>query len=149
MFRATIFNLLSSHDLISAHRVQFPQWRHCLVSLSKTLYLLLSTASTQEDRKSSQHDWKIVDWGKSINTNSFLCVMDSFCGTKQHRSWLSGYLLADLDIPSFQKRVKHFWQSYVHSAHIRSNIQYVYCELALIYLHTAYFFLLEGTLYTQ
>ena len=32
------------------------------MSLSKTLYLLLSTGSTQEDRKTSQHDRKIVDW---------------------------------------------------------------------------------------
>ena len=30
--------------------------------LSKTLYLLLSIGSTQEDRKSPEHDWKIVDW---------------------------------------------------------------------------------------
>ena len=33
---------------------------HCVVSLSKTLYLLLSTGSTQEDP--SRHDCKIVDW---------------------------------------------------------------------------------------
>ena len=33
---------------------------HCVVSLSKTLYLLLSTGSTQEDKKSSRHVWKIV-----------------------------------------------------------------------------------------
>ena len=37
-----------------------PHWRHCVVSLSKTLNPLLSTGSTQEDP--SQHDWKIVDW---------------------------------------------------------------------------------------
>ena len=30
--------------------------------LSKTLYPLLSTGSTQEDRKSYQHDCKTVDW---------------------------------------------------------------------------------------
>ena len=35
---------------------------HCVVSLSKKHYPLLSTASTQEDRKSSRHDWKIIDW---------------------------------------------------------------------------------------
>ena len=34
-----------------------PHRRHCVVSLSKTLYPLLRTGSTQEDR--SQHDWKI------------------------------------------------------------------------------------------
>ena len=33
---------------------------HCAVSLSKTLYLQLNTASTQEDQ--SQHGWNIVDW---------------------------------------------------------------------------------------
>ena len=32
------------------------------MSLSMTLYLLLSTGSTQENRKSSQHDLRIVDW---------------------------------------------------------------------------------------
>ena len=30
-------------------------WRHFFVSLSKTLYSLLSTGSTQEDRKVSYH----------------------------------------------------------------------------------------------
>ena len=38
------------------------QQSQSVVSLSKTLYLLLSTGSTQEDMKLSQHDWKIVDW---------------------------------------------------------------------------------------
>ena len=33
-----------------------------IVSLGKTLYLLLSTGPTQEDRKLSQHDGIIVDW---------------------------------------------------------------------------------------
>ena len=32
------------------------------LSLSKTLYPLLRTGSTQEDRKLSRHDWGIVDW---------------------------------------------------------------------------------------
>ena len=36
--------------------------RHCAVSFRKTLYPLLSTGSTQEDKKTSQHDWNIVDW---------------------------------------------------------------------------------------
>ena len=35
--------------------------RHGIVSLSKTLYPLLSTGSTQEVRKTFWHDWKIVD----------------------------------------------------------------------------------------
>ena len=39
---------------------------HCVVSLNKTLYPLLSTGSTQEDRKLSQHDWKIVDWNVKL-----------------------------------------------------------------------------------
>ena len=30
--------------------------RHCVVSLSKTLYPLFSTGSTQEDREMSKHD---------------------------------------------------------------------------------------------
>ena len=32
------------------------------MSFSKTLYPQLSTGSTQEDRKTCQHDLKIVDW---------------------------------------------------------------------------------------
>ena len=30
--------------------------------MSKTFYPLISTGSTQEDRKSSRHDIKIVEW---------------------------------------------------------------------------------------
>ena len=37
-----------------------PHLRHCVVSLTKTLYPLLSTGSTKEDP--SRHDLKIVDW---------------------------------------------------------------------------------------
>ena len=37
-----------------------PHWRHCVVSLSNTLYPLPSTRSTQEDL--SRHEGKIVDW---------------------------------------------------------------------------------------
>ena len=32
------------------------QRRHCVVSLSKTLYSLLCTGENQEDRKTFQHD---------------------------------------------------------------------------------------------
>ena len=44
-----------------------PHWRHCVVSLSKTLYPLLSTGSTQG---MSQHDGKIVDWDVKLQTKS-------------------------------------------------------------------------------
>ena len=37
-----------------------PHQQLCVVSLSKTLYPLLSTGSTQDDL--SRHDFKIVDW---------------------------------------------------------------------------------------
>ena len=37
--------------------------------LSKTLYLLLCTSLTQEDKKSSRHDWKIVDWDVKQQNN--------------------------------------------------------------------------------
>ena len=37
-----------------------PHQRHCIVALSKTLYPLLSTGSTQEDPP--RHNRKIVDW---------------------------------------------------------------------------------------
>ena len=33
-----------------------------ILSMSKTLYLLLSTGSTQGDRNMSRHGWNIVDW---------------------------------------------------------------------------------------
>ena len=33
------------------------------MSLSKTLYILLSTGTIKEDRIATQHDCKIVDWG--------------------------------------------------------------------------------------
>ena len=42
---------------------------HCVVSLSKTLYPLLSTGSTKEERKPSQHDSKIVNWHHNKQTN--------------------------------------------------------------------------------
>ena len=45
-----------------------PHWRHYIVSLSKTLYPLLSTGSSQEDP--SRHNRKIVDWDvKKKQTN--------------------------------------------------------------------------------
>ena len=37
-----------------------PHWMGCLVSLSKTLYLLLCTGWFQED--TSRCDWKTADW---------------------------------------------------------------------------------------
>ena len=43
--------------------------RHCVVSLIKTLHPLLSTGSTQEDRKISRHDLKIVDLEVKHQTN--------------------------------------------------------------------------------
>ena len=56
------------------------QQTHCVnVFMSKTLYLLLDTGSTQEDRKSSQHELKIVDKGhkasNQINKNR-LCLCE-------------------------------------------------------------------------
>ena len=36
--------------------------RHCVVSLSKTLYSLFSTGSTQKNRYTSRYNWKLVDW---------------------------------------------------------------------------------------
>ena len=46
--------MFSKQDLFKTH------WRHCVVSSRKTLCPLLSTGSTQEDRKTSQNDYKIV-----------------------------------------------------------------------------------------
>ena len=56
-------------------------WRHCVVSLSNTLHPLLSTGSTQEDRKISRHDLKIVDFEvkhKKTN-NKLLSISDDMC----------------------------------------------------------------------
>ena len=46
-----------------------PHQRYCIVSLSKKLYPLLSTGSTQADP--SQHDWKNVDMD-IMNQNTIL-----------------------------------------------------------------------------
>ena len=46
------------------------------MSLSKTLFVLLSTGSTQEDRKSSRHGWKFVDWDvKPQNKQNGPCLL--------------------------------------------------------------------------
>ena len=56
-----------------------PQQRHCIVSLSKTHYPLLKTGSTQEDRKSSWHDWKIVDWDVKYQHNFYFFSYLELC----------------------------------------------------------------------
>ena len=45
---------------------------------SKSLWLLLSTGSTQEDRKSSQHDWKMLTGMQIIDTKSLKTICKSF-----------------------------------------------------------------------
>ena len=45
---------------IASSRLTAGRWSHCVVSLSRTLYPLLSTGSTWQD--TSWHDWKTVDW---------------------------------------------------------------------------------------
>ena len=47
----------------------FPDWESWTVTTPVLFYPLLSTGLTQEGRKSSRHDWKIVDWDVSIDTN--------------------------------------------------------------------------------
>ena len=49
-FSGRVLDLGSKDCLFKTH------WRHYVVSLSKTLYPLLSTGSCQEDRKTSQYD---------------------------------------------------------------------------------------------
>ena len=46
-----------------------------VVSLSKTLYPLLSTGSTQEGRKLSWHDWKIVHWDKEHQSKQEIHIL--------------------------------------------------------------------------
>ena len=55
-----------------------PHQRHCVVSLSKTLYLLLSTGSTQEGP--SRHDWKKCWLGRkeSNQTNKYFPYWNMF-----------------------------------------------------------------------
>ena len=51
-----------------------PGVTHSVDFLEQTLYSLFSTGSTQEDKKASQHDWKIVDRNAKHqykHTNSF------------------------------------------------------------------------------
>ena len=54
------------------------------MSLSKILYPLLSTGSTQEDKKLLDMTEKLLTGTKSINTNliyfAFLIYATSFCG---------------------------------------------------------------------
>ena len=54
-----------------------------MLSLSKTLYPLLGTGSTQEDRKSSQHDCKIVDWD-ALSLNTIKHCFDTGCFIYMH-----------------------------------------------------------------
>ena len=46
--------------LLHMLHIQCPHWRHCVLSLCKTLYHMLCTGSNQEDL--SRNYWKIVDW---------------------------------------------------------------------------------------
>ena len=55
-FSGRVLDLRSKGCWFETHR------KRCIVSFSKTLYPLLSTGSTQKVRKTSQHDWKIVEW---------------------------------------------------------------------------------------
>ena len=51
-----------------------------IVSLIKTLYPLLSTGLTYEDRTLSRHDWKTVNWGikhKRICDEVWECVTET------------------------------------------------------------------------
>ena len=41
-----------------------------VTAFSKTLYPLLSTGSTQEERKSFRHDWNVVDWDVKTSTQT-------------------------------------------------------------------------------
>ena len=57
---------------------------HCVVSLSKTLYPLLSTGSTLKDWKSSKYDWNTVDWNiKHLiqSKHKFWCWAVVWCET--------------------------------------------------------------------
>ena len=63
------------------------------MSLSKTLYPLLSTCITQEDRKLSQHNLKIVDWDiviekskKKLECFNGTCILFQGSPTKEHPS---------------------------------------------------------------
>ena len=56
---------------------------HCAASLSKTLYPLLSTGSTQEDRKSSQNDSFCSRWQSEFSISPF--------EIKRQESFISSY----------------------------------------------------------
>ena len=61
-----------------------PHRRHCIVSLSKTLYRLLRTGSIQSDP--SRHDWKIVNWDIE-NQNIYKNTMMR-CDVMLHLIWV-------------------------------------------------------------
>ena len=47
----------------------FQDLQEALCCVLEQYYPLLSTGSTQEDNKTSQHDWKLLTGTKSMNTN--------------------------------------------------------------------------------
>ena len=57
-------------------------WGYCVVSLSKTLYPLHSTGSTQEDRKASRHDWISFWSGRKASRPTKLPKVSTTCTAK-------------------------------------------------------------------
>ena len=58
-----------------------PHLRHCIASLSKTLYLMLSTGATQEDP--SQHDsfFSLGPKKSKTNKHNSICIIAAFLHT--------------------------------------------------------------------
>ena len=72
------------------------------MSLSKTLYLLLSTDSTHEEP--SGHHCKIVDWGIK-NQNKKICQPKAIVIRRHRGSYMSAHVLLNL-LNELRKRDK-------------------------------------------
>ena len=88
---------------------------HCVVSLSKTLYPLLWTGSTQEGL--SRHDWKIVDWDvknwlKQINQGHYL--MDWSKSRKNFQIVLKFVTQSVTDMSSKHRQGSHRLEKYLN-----------------------------------
>ena len=58
------------------------------MSLRKSLYLLLSTGSTQEDRKSNRHDRFFFDWDVKHQNRTKNCDFKAFFLFHIPRKWI-------------------------------------------------------------
>ena len=84
ILRSTVAQWYSAWLYIEGLQVE-PYWRYCILSLSKALYPLLSTCSTQE--YPSRHDWKIFDLDIKNQNKNKLITPDCLFGKQWRPRW--------------------------------------------------------------